>query len=214
MSTTTNPDSLLWQLRRLVPKRPLNTAEAYRIAELQANRLLAWGGIDEPGTPGELVSGLPYVHVVLHPAHPESGYLKWFKPRWLVLLNPHEARVRQRFSLMHEFKHLLDHPFRNFLYPSTYFCDGDVRREKMADYFAACVLMPKRLVKRCWGERVQSLAALAAEFDVSQDAMHRRLQELGLIERPPRCGYRMPAASPSNPTEYFRRRPAVLAEAA
>jgi hypothetical protein len=214
MTTTTNRNSLLWQLRQLVPERPLNVGEGYRIAELQANRLLRWGGIDRPGTPGELIGGLPYVEVVLHPAHPESGYLKWFKPRWLLVLNPHEPRVRQRFSLMHEFKHLLDHPFKDFLYPSTYFCDGALRRERVADYFAACVLMPKRLVKRCWGERMQNLAALAAEFDVSQDAMHRRLQDLGLVERLPRCVYPTASSRPTNPTEYFRRKTAVLAEAA
>jgi hypothetical protein len=214
MATTTNPNSLLWQLRKLVPQRPLNTADAYRIAELQANRLLLWGGVDEPGTPSELVSGLRFVKVALHPRHPESGYLNWFKPRWLILLNPHEARVRRRFSLMHEFKHLLDHPYRDFLYPNTYFRDSAERKELIADYFAACVLMPKRLVKRCWGNRMQDLTALAAEFDVSQDAMRRRLQALGLIERPPRCGYRMPSTNPNHPTEYFRRKPAVLAEAA
>jgi predicted transcriptional regulator len=213
MSTTTNPDSLLWQLRRLVPRRPLSVSEGYRVAELQASRLLAWGGIDQPGTPSELVSHLPYVQVQRRPDHPESGYLNWFKPRWLVVLNATEPTVRQRFSLMHEFKHLLDHPYRDFLYPSTYFYEGERRRELAADYFAACVLMPQRLVKRRWDQGVRSVAALAVEFDVSQDAMHRRLQDLRLIKRPPRCIYPALPAPPSG-TEYFRHKAMPLAVAA
>ncbi len=204
MATTTNPSSLLWQLRQLVPPRPLSVAEGYRVAELQANRLLASAGIDEPGTPSELVTSLPYVEVALRHDVPESGYLNWFKPRWLVLLNAREPLVRRRYSLMHEFKHLLDHPFRDFLYPASYFSDSHRRREQAAEYFAACVLMPKRLVVRRWAAGVQTESALAAEFVVSEVAMRRRLQELGLVERPPRCLYPTTPSRPTTKTEYFR----------
>jgi hypothetical protein len=210
MATTTNPRSVLTLLRRLVPPRPLTTAEGYRVAELQANRLLNLTGVDEPGTPAELVTALPYVEVVVRSDVPESGYLNWFKPRWLVVLNAHEPVVRQRFSLMHEFKHLLDHPYRDFLYPTTYYCDGDRRKELVAEYFAACVLMPKRLVLRSWGQGVQHVSALATAFMVSEVAMHRRLQDLGLIARPPRCSYQpLTHRGKASPTAYFRQKSAV-----
>jgi hypothetical protein len=50
MATTTNPNSVLYQLRALMPKRPLTQFEAYRLAELQANHLLRAAGIATPGT--------------------------------------------------------------------------------------------------------------------------------------------------------------------
>jgi Zn-dependent peptidase ImmA (M78 family) len=147
---------------------------------------------------------LPYVRVVLHPAHPESGYFRWFKPRWLIVLNATEPGVRQRFSLMHEFKHVLDYPFRGFLYPSTPFFDSERRWQLMADYFAACVLMPRHLVADRWAKGVRGLADLAREFDVSQEAMHRRLQDLRLVKRVPRCASPALPRQADSPTEYFR----------
>ncbi len=45
---------LLFQLRGLVPRRPLRHYEALRIAELQANHLLALVGVGEAGTPSEV----------------------------------------------------------------------------------------------------------------------------------------------------------------
>jgi hypothetical protein len=187
MSTTTNPRSVLFQLRQLTPRRPLSHGEALRIAELQANRLLEAAGIDSPGTPSELIAGLPFVEVVLRDDLPVSGLTDWYKPRWLILLNGLEPEVRRRFSLMHEFKHILDHPYIDFLYPGTWSNDSERRGELVADYFAACLLMPKRLVKRSFGQGHQQLTELAAEFGVSTVAMNFRLQQLGLLERVQRC---------------------------
>ena len=65
MSLTKNQSSLLYQLRNLVPTRPLTQFEAYRLAELQANRMLEAGGIDEPGTPDELITGLAFLSIAL-----------------------------------------------------------------------------------------------------------------------------------------------------
>jgi Zn-dependent peptidase ImmA (M78 family) len=57
----------------------------------------------------------------------------------------------------------------------------------VADYFAACVLMPKKLVKRRFGEGLRTASQLAAEFGVSPVAMQYRLHQLGLLERYRRC---------------------------
>lgn len=183
MSTTTNPDSILWRLRQLMPARPLSSAEGLRLAELQANRLLEWSGIDEAGTPTELVSGLPFVQVALRDDLPVSGLANWYKPRWVILLNSTEPGVRRRFSLMHEFKHILDHDSIGYRYPATWATSSERRAELAADYFAACLLMPKRLVKRRYGQGLHDVAELAAEFGVSAVAMRYRLQQLGLMER-------------------------------
>lgn len=186
MSESPSPH-LLHDLRRLVPDRTLLPWEAQRIAELQANRLLSWAGIDQPGTPTELVADLPFVRVALRTDLPVSGLTNWFKPRWLILLSASEPTVRRRFSLMHEFKHILDHPNIEGLYQTTAGISPEHRAELVADYFAACVLMPRRLVKRRFYQGQQDLRELAAEFGVSDVAMRYRLQELGLVDRTQRC---------------------------
>jgi Zn-dependent peptidase ImmA (M78 family) len=203
MSTTTNQASVLYRLRRLAPRRPLTQFEAYRVAELQANRLLEWSGIDAPGTPSEIVSGLPFVHVQLRTDLPVSGLTNWYKPRWLVLLNSSEPIARRRFSLMHEFKHIIDHDGIAYRYPKTSIDSSERRAELAADYFAACVLMPKSLVKRRYYAGLQDTAELAAEFGVSAVAMRYRLQQLRLIDPTPRCDH--PYRPPGEFSGYRRR---------
>ncbi len=72
---------------------------------------------------------------------PASGASQWASQRWLVLLNASEPRERQRFSLAHEFKHIIDHRFADLIYAK--FPDLDRARiiEQLCDYFAACLLM-------------------------------------------------------------------------
>ena len=182
--TTTNETSLLWQLRRLMPRRRLSFAEALRITELQANRLLELAHIDEPGVPSELVTSLPYVQVIFRSDTPNdvSGGTFWLKPRWLVVLSALDSPARTRFSLFHEFKHIVDHGATPRLWR-----EDPMALERLAHYFAACVLMPRRLVKRLWGEGVQQLDELAAIFGVSGQAMRYRLDQLGLAEPRLRC---------------------------
>jgi Zn-dependent peptidase ImmA (M78 family) len=91
--------------------------------------------------------------------------------------------------LAHEHKHLIDYPFENYAYPKSYGLSPTQRAEQICDYFAACLLMPKMLVRRAWttGGDNQDPAELAHLFGVSQVAMEIRLQELGLIEAKYRC---------------------------
>ena len=103
---------------------------------------------------------------------------------------------------MHEFKHVLDHPFISYLYPSTFTTDADRQAELAADYFAACLLMPKRLVKRLWGEGVQRTTDLANAFGVSEVAMRYRLEQLGLVDRRARCAH---STRPDSTTHRYRR---------
>lgn len=167
-------------LRSLVPRRLLSTAEAQRITELQANRLLELAGLPQAPIPNELVTELPRVAVRLDPDLPVSGSAQWIGGRWLLSINASEPWTRQRFSLLHELKHVLDHPRVNEIYA------GEEQAEFLADYFAACVLMPRSYVKRAWGDGVQNLAALSNHFGVSERAMALRLQHLGLRSPQPR----------------------------
>ena len=204
MSTTNNPSSILTQLRAVVPHRPLTFQEALRIAELQANKLLELSRITDPGTPSEIISGLPFVKVIVRHKMPVSGSAQWFKPRWLILLNGQEPEVRRRFSLMHEWKHVLDHPFVDFLYPGKDEADRIRKAEQVADFFAACLLMPKKLIKRVYFQGFRDPQELAGMFGVSPQAMRYRIDQLALTEPYQRC--RLPGRSIVAPTtkRYFR----------
>ena len=179
--------TVLTQLRDVVPLRPLSRGEAERVAELQAARLLKLAGVAEPPVPDEVVAELPRFRVQRLSPLGSSGRTEWIRGAWHIFLNQAEPYVRQRFSLFHEFKHALDHPFIDFLYPTAGSQSRAARAEQVCDHFAACVLMPKSWVSRAYcDQRIQDLRQLARRFGVSQTAMNIRLQVLGLVEPTPR----------------------------
>ncbi len=195
-NASANEQSVLAKLRALVPDRPLSASEALRIAELQANHLLHHFDIQTNAVPEEIVSELPRIRVVRQNGLPFSGATHWNGRYWVITLNADEPLSRQRFSLMHEFKHILDHTTKPFLYHDTTFQTVEEHAERTADYFAACVLMPKRVIKRLWGEGNQNLNDLAEMLSVSTRAVRYRLDQLGLLEPASRC---RPAASQRQP---------------
>jgi Zn-dependent peptidase ImmA (M78 family) len=80
-------------------------------------------------------------------------------------------------------KHLLDHPFHGTIYRDGRFGSAHWQAERAADYFAACVLMPKAWVKRLfYDEGFRDERVLARRFQVSLQAMRYRLDQLGLYE--------------------------------
>ena len=69
--------------------------------------------------PENAIATLPRIQVDRLSPIPVSGSAHWAKGRWVIVLNGAEPLVRQRFSLAHEFKHVLDAPFDTLLYPET-----------------------------------------------------------------------------------------------
>lgn len=179
--------SVLAMLRALVPNRPLSAGEALRIAELQANHLLRYFEIETNAVPEEIISELPRVRVFREDELPVSGAAHWNGHNWIITVNADEPIFRQRFSVMHEFKHVLDHTTKQFLYHDRPFQTADEQAERVADYFAACLLMPKRVVKRLWCQGNQNMVELAKMLFVSSRALRYRLDQLGLLEPPARC---------------------------
>lgn len=171
-------------LRSLVPVRPLTYDEALRVAERQATWLLKLAGIDEPPVPEGVVTALPRFRVDRVERIPVSGSAHWVRGRWQIVLNAGERTTRQRYSLMHEFKHVLDNPLVDTVYRALPGLTSHDRAELACDYFAACVLMPKPWVRRAWGPRGQDVSALARTFRVSRTAMHIRLVQMDLLDPP------------------------------
>jgi hypothetical protein len=64
--------------------------------------------------PSEVVTELPRVRVELRDL-PDSGLSFWDGQAWVVCLN-HRAATGQRFTVLHEFKQLVDHGHAGNLY--------------------------------------------------------------------------------------------------
>lgn len=189
-----NPDerSVLALLRGLIPHRNLTPSEAYRLAELQANRLLKHFDVQTIAAPNEIVTELPRIRIERERGLGVSGAAHWNGRYWVITVSSDEHPLRQRFSLFHEFKHILDHTTKDYLYRDRSGISAHEQAERVADYFAACLLMPKRVVKRLWGEQHQDVFELAEMLQVSRAALRYRLDQLGLTERPRRCARPMP----------------------
>ena len=109
MTTTTNtPNSIFATLRALMPARPLEAHEAAGIAERQALKLLALLDQHQPAVNVAAIAELPRIEVRVEPRLPVSGFSQWSRGRWLIGINQDDAPVRRRFTLAHEFKHVLD----------------------------------------------------------------------------------------------------------
>ena len=174
--------------RDCVPLRPLRYTECLRVAEIQAQRFLATSGVHGPSVSERIITELPRVRVNRMTPWPTSGMSQWSDGLWLVVINGAEPKVRQRFSLAHELKHIIDHNFADLIYSGIPAEDRHDRVEQICDYFAGCLLMPRPWVKRIWGSGVQHLPTLAQHFGVSQAAMQVRLNQIGLVDPTPRCG--------------------------
>lgn len=180
--------SIISQLRTLTPTRPLTPSEARVIAERQALRFLRLTAVTYPCVPTEAISELPRIEVRRHRLWPSSGAAQWINGRWVIVIKSIEPAGRQKLSLAHELKHIIDHPHAPTLYQHI----PPVQRRsfierQVCDYFAGCLLMPRPWLKRAWTSGVQQLDQLAAMFEVTEAAMATRLNQLGLTEPTPRC---------------------------
>ncbi len=180
----------LGRLRAMVPRRPLGIREAEGIAERQANRLRAELEILGPAITEDHLTGLPWLTVTRRENFPTSGMATKTDYGWVIVLNSSEAMVRQRFSLAHEIKHVLDDGLIGLgggLYPTTRGYPAEERTERVCDRFAAALLMPKVLLRADWADGLQDIPKLGRRYHVSRAAMSVRLSQLGLIEPTPRC---------------------------
>lgn len=180
--------TVLEQVRDLMPRRPLSMTEAYSIAERQAYTLLDLLDIRGPHVTYDKLLKLPNIEIILEPDYlleHISGLSRFYKGQWLIMVDKNDIHGRRRFTLAHEFKHIIDHPFDKLVYARLGY--GDEQRhhahvEALCQYFAACFLMPKTWVKNSWANGVQDVYNLASLFQVSVSAMEVRLRSLGLLE--------------------------------
>ncbi|HUC89334.1 MAG TPA: ImmA/IrrE family metallo-endopeptidase [Patescibacteria group bacterium] len=179
--------SVLATLRQLVPKRPLDFEESRQIAELQAIRLRELFQITGDEFPDEAIMEMPRITVAFDVDSPVSGSVHWSGDAWIIVLNSSENYVRQRFSMAHEFKHILDHTTRQYLYSGSLCLSAAEQAEQAADYFAGCLLMPTMHLKRLFYQGVQTPVELGERFNVSPRAARFRLRQTGITENVQKC---------------------------
>ena len=186
---TTHPaGSVLHELRAVIPaRRSVTFREALQIAEIQAAKFLQRLDITDFPVPTEAVSELPRIRVHHVDNLPSFGLSFWNGEVWIIQLPAGQPWTRRRFTLLHEYKHIVDHVARDALYR------GDTRRtaaeqaELAADYFAGCVLVPRPALKRAWTSGLQHVSELARAFGVSRQAIEVRLDQTGIREPVTRC---------------------------
>lgn len=173
--------TVIAECRLLCPQRALAPWEARSIAERQAHRFHALMRISEPPFPEQAIEYLPRVHVRYLKARRLSGAVRWTGGRWQIIVNRDATWGRMRYSLCHELKHLIDHGQRHAIYRDSRFGSAEQAAERAADYFAACLLMPKAWVRRAYyDEGFRDPRVLARQFKVSTTAMRYRFDQLGL----------------------------------
>lgn len=193
------PRDIVARLRDIAPLRPLTMGDAYTVAEHQATKALQLAGIGSPHVSLDWILDLPRTDVQVEPRHNMhrlSGSTTFRNGRYLIIINKNDAHARRRFTLAHEWKHVLDYTTSNVLYRRLGHGNAQHRQrqiERIADHFAASLLMPRTWVKQAWTNGVQDVRALAGLFMVSEDAMWVRLSYLGLLDtedRPVRTYFR------------------------
>src|SRR4051794_31454442 len=127
--------SVLASLRAVIPVRRLDFAEAMQIAELQAARLLELTDSTEAPFDSAAITELPRIRV-RHEGLPTSGMSYWDGHNWIITLNRSEPTTRQRFTLLHEYKHIVDHGATDRQYTGTDRHSSAEQAEQAADYFA------------------------------------------------------------------------------
>lgn len=147
--------------------------------------------------PETIITELPRIQVERINLGDVSGATEWSHGRWLILINGAHVPGRQRFSLLREFKHVLDNPFVKVLYLATRATSSHDRAEQICEYFAGCTLIPRPWLKREWAAGLQDERALAERFGASRAAIRTRLLQTGLAATHQRCGSR----------RYFRTTP-------
>lgn len=203
---TDSEPSVLASLRAQIPQRPVSFTEALRIAEQQAARLLARFGIRQWPVPETILLELPHLKVEQHHGVPARGCHFWDSDRrtWFIHINGSEPAVRQRFTLLQEYKHIVDHGRYALLYGDG--PGGCARAKQAAELFAGSVLVPRPLLKRAWGDGMRQVAELADAFDVSPRAITMRLEQVGLTSPTLRCGRASGKSSASSrSTERYQR---------
>lgn len=179
--------SILKQLRALAPQeRALTPNEAKQVAERQARRFRRLTGYDkQPMLPSSALLELPRIKVMIAVSLMHAGMSGWDHDSrsYQVVINGQDNPARQRFTLAHEYKHIIDYTSHETNFQSFGSYSAYDQAEDVCDYFGGCLLIPRHLLKSAWSDGIQNVRDLAQLFGVSKAAMRVRLRQTGTVPR-------------------------------
>ena len=165
----------------------------FGLVERQANDILAAAGIVGPAVPiNELIAAQGIQLLYPNLGNEASGVLVRKDGSTVIGVNRAHAKTRQRFTAAHELGHALLHTGTDIHHDNGFQVNlrsdlssqGIDPEEIEANYFAACLLMPRSFLEAdpmafyVDVEDATSVAALARSYGVSAHAMGLRLARL------------------------------------
>lgn len=163
----------------------------YQEARRQANLLIKKNGYQEPpiimsdvvASLGLSVYSIPLVAYMGSSYSDVAGFIDFSNKR--IIVNDEDTIQRQNFTIAHEMGHYVLHQdpnqsnneSANVLYRSKMLNDENDPKEKEANYFAACLLVPLDMLRKYQQTPVDLLATF---FGVSQAVITYRLKTLGI----------------------------------
>jgi len=154
----------------------------FKLVEMLAQGILRKGKVCCPPVPAGLVSLADEQHSVevrLVPLKCHAGAIWRLRDTWVIHLNGNDPPARRRFTLFHEAFHILAHTRATPVFRKRN-SEAGCFNELLAEYFAACILMPRKQVEEKWAE-VKDVNRMAEIFDVIERAMWVRLKALRLV---------------------------------
>lgn len=113
------------------------------------------------------------------------GFLSGYYKDRDIYVNEGHPEERKRFTIAHELGHFcLGHgPSRRDTSKSGWYGADDLEKEKLANAFAAELLMPEEVVRYFIDEKgITNATLLRQAFGVSSSALANRLRSLGYIK--------------------------------
>ena len=159
--------------------------ELCRVAQLVeklAQKYLKMGGVCCLPVPEGLIRLFDKQHSIevrQVPLMVYHGAIWRLRDGWVIQLKTSDAPATKRFALFHEVFHILAHCRTIPVFRKRGTRQGSFN-ELVADYFAACILMPRQWVREEWAE-VKDWDRMAEIFGVPKSAMWLKLRQLGLI---------------------------------
>jgi len=206
-SCTTRPArSVLTVLRAELPRQALSPLDLMLTVSRLADQLREAAHVSQDRMPTATIASLPCLRVG-QTSLPVAGYTFWdcHRQQWVVRLNVSESAEDRRFTLLHEFGHVVWHGYCQHFFPDLPRDQRISIAERAADVFASEALMPTDRVLACFHVGQTSPAIVAKHFGVSPIAALWRLEQIGLL----------PPSDPRLPIQPFvHPRPTPLLEEA
>jgi hypothetical protein len=155
----------------------------FQLVESLAHSFLRRGGVRCPPVPEKLVSMANDNHPIevrLVPLSAHHGAIWRLSDAWVIQLNQHDPPARRRHTLFHEAFHIMAHSRASPVFRKRG-AEAGAFNELLAEYFAACVLMPREWVKGSWPE-IKDVRRMAEVFGVTEQLVWIRLKMLHLAE--------------------------------